>query len=150
MLLRYDPFLSLRDLDRSLDDAFRGMTRDLGVPLGTSPAGLGAMDVRRTDDTLTVTVDLPGVNRDSIEVTFEKGVLTVAAERVRPDGPAAMAERPFGSWRRTVTVGDDWDADRAHADYTDGVLTVTVPLAEGRGPRRIEIGGSARELSSAG
>ena len=128
MLLRFDPF---RELDRLTQQA-----------LGTSnrPAAM-ALDAYRQDDQFVVHFDLPGVDPSSIELTVEKNVLTVSAERHwdSEEQEFIANERPHGTFSRQLFLGDTLDADHVEADYDRGVLTLTIPVAEHIKPRKIEI-----------
>jgi HSP20 family protein len=129
MLMRTDPF---RELDR--------LTQQV---LGTAarPAAM-MMDAYRDGDNFYVHFDLPGIKADSIDLTVEKNVLTVRAERVQaaPDGAEMIvSERPYGTFTRQVFLGESLDADKVAADYTAGVLTLTIPVREAAKPRSIQI-----------
>jgi HSP20 family protein len=128
MLMRTDPF---RDLDRLSQAAFGTAARPAMMP----------MDAYRDQDSFVVRLDLPGVNAESIDLTVERNVLTVHAERTRPDPDAERiaAEVSHGLFSRQLFLGDSLDVDRLSADYTDGVLTLRIPVAERAKPRRIEI-----------
>jgi HSP20 family protein len=101
------------------------------------------MDAYRNGDSFLVQFDLPGVAVDSIDLTVEKNVLTVHAERTRPEGAEDVelvaAERPQGVFSRQVFLGDTLDTDRIEADYNTGVLTLTIPIAEKAKPRKVEV-----------
>jgi HSP20 family protein len=128
--LRFDPF---RDLDRLAAEVF-GTAR--------TPA-LMPMDCLRTGDTFVCRFDLPGIDPESLEVSAENNTLTVRAERRRrdPEGSTYLvSERPSGTYSRQLVLGDGLAVDDIRADYTDGVLTLTVPVAEQAKPRKIEIG----------
>jgi HSP20 family protein len=129
MLMRTDPF---RELDR--------LTQQV---LGTTarPAAM-TMDAYRDGDNFYVHFDLPGIKADSIDLTVEKNVLTVRAERVptAPDGAEMIvSERSYGTFSRQVFLGESLDADKIAADYTAGVLTLTIPVREAAKPRSIQI-----------
>jgi len=129
MLMRTDPF---RELDR--------LTQQV---LGTAarPAAM-TMDAYRDGDNFYVHFDLPGIKADSIDLTVEKNVLTVRAERVpvAPDSAEMIvSERPSGTFSRQVFLGESLDADKIAADYTAGVLTLTIPVREAAKPRSIQI-----------
>ncbi|MGZ4723850.1 MAG: Hsp20/alpha crystallin family protein [Ilumatobacteraceae bacterium] len=127
-LLRFDPF---REIDRMLDQAI-SQTRRPSFP----------MDAYRHGETVVVHFDLPGVDPASIDLEFERQTLTVTAERSwRPvDGDQLLAtERVHGKFQRQILLGDGLDADRMHATYEHGVLTVTIPVAERAKPRKIEV-----------
>jgi len=136
MLLRFDPF---RELDRAMDE-FRPATRPPQVP----------MDAVRHGDQVFISFDLPGVDPDGVELTVERNVLTVAAERraQRAEGDQVLAEeRPRGTFLRRVLLGDTLDTTKLEASYDHGVLSVTIPVAETAQPRRISIGGDAGRTS---
>jgi HSP20 family protein len=100
------------------------------------------MDAVRRGHEVTLRFDLPGVSTDTIDVTVERNVLTVKAERSwQPsEGDEVLArERPQGSVTRQVMLGDSLDAENLEARYDAGVLTVTIPVAEQAKPRKVEI-----------
>ena len=135
MLMRFDPF---RDLDRRTQQLWGGQH---SARLGAMP-----MDAYREGDHFTVHFDLPGVDPASVELTVDRNVLTVRAERTwsRPETTDVVAaERVQGTFTRRLFLGESLDADRIQADYANGVLTVHIPVAEQAKPRRIEIGGHA-------
>ena len=132
MLLQFDPF---RELDRMADQAF-ARTAVPAVP----------MDAVRKGDTVTVYLDLPGVGADSIDLEVERNVLTVRAERrwARAEDEQAIAgERRQGRFERRLLLGDTRDGDRVEATYTDGVLIVTIPVAEAAKHRKVSVGAGA-------
>jgi HSP20 family protein len=134
MLMRTDPF---RDLDRVAQQV-------LGTPV--RPAAM-PIDAYRKGDEFVIHFDLPGVNVESIDLTVEKNVLTVHAERKRDgveDNELIIGERPQGTFSRQLFLGDTLDTDALAADYADGVLTLRVPIAEKAKPRRVEVTASGR------
>ena len=142
MLMRFDPF---REFDRLTQDRWSG---------GRMP--VMPMDAYRQDDHFVVHFDLPGVDAESIDLTVEKNVLTVSAERRWQPGDGAevvATERPQGSFSRQLFLGDGLDPERIDAQYDNGVLTVTIPVAEQAKPRKIEIGsgnGQATAIETTG
>lgn len=138
MLMRFDPF---RELDRLADNAVGRRW--------TNP--LMAMDAYRQGDHVTIHFDLPGVDGDSIDITVEKNQLTVQAERrweMAEDLEVLASERPQGTFTRSMFLGDGLDADRIDADYVNGVLTLTIPVAETAKPRKISVGTGQAALVS--
>ena len=133
MLMRFDPF---RELDR-LTQAPWGNSRPV-MP----------MDAYRRGDRFYVHFDLPGVDPASIDLTVEKNVLTVTAERhfSRQEGDEiTVAERPQGRFNRQLFLGESLDPDRIQANYDQGVLTLHIPVAERAKPRKVEISAGTPE-----
>lgn len=108
-------------------------------------------DLSETDDAYLISLDLPGVRRDDLEITMEEGTLKISGERSMEreseSGQYHRIERSYGRFFRSFTFGPNADADKIEASFDDGVLTVRVGKAEERKPRRIEVG-SRNELLS--
>ena len=100
------------------------------------------MDAYRKEDSFLVQFDLPGIDPDSIDLTVERNVLTVHAERpgVKGDGlEMIVSERSSGTFSRQVFLGETLDAEHITAEYTAGVLTLRIPVLEAAKPRKIAI-----------
>jgi HSP20 family protein len=107
------------------------------------------MDAVRRGDSVIVGFDLPGVDPGSIDVTVDRNVLTVKAERQadRQEGDEVLiAERPHGSYTRQLLLGDTLDTERIEAEYRDGVLTLTIPVAERAKPRKVQIAAGEQQV----
>src|SRR3954469_8218546 len=132
MLIRTDPF---RDFDRLAQQVLGTPARPAAMPI----------DAYRKGDEFVVDFDLPGVETSSIDLTVEKNVLTVHAERRRPDVEGVemlVGERPQGTFSRQLFLGETLNTEQISATYTDGVLSLRLPIAERAKPRRVEINGS--------
>jgi HSP20 family protein len=136
MLMRTDPF---RDLDRWTQQVLGTAARPAVMP----------MDAWREGDEFVVEFDLPGVTEDSLNLDVERNVLTVHAERpgLNQDREMVSAERPRGVFSRQLFLGDNLDADRIQASYHNGVLRLSIPVAEKAKPRRIKIASSDEKRS---
>jgi HSP20 family protein len=123
-------------------DPFRDFDRLTAQLLGTTnrPAVM-PMDAWREGDQFVIELDLPGVNRESIDLDVERNVLTVRAERVARNGDweALASERPRGQFSRQLVLGDNLDLEKIEATYDDGVLRLLVPVAEKAKPRKIAV-----------
>ncbi|MEW9553676.1 Hsp20/alpha crystallin family protein [Nonomuraea sp. NPDC050783] len=101
------------------------------------------MDVIRRPEELLLRFDVPGIDPDSIEVTVDRGVLSVTATREetseREGGRFFVRERRTGVFTRRVHLPDHLDADHVQAAYQHGELAVRIPVREAARPRRIEI-----------
>ena len=128
MLTRFDPF---RDFDRVFERPW-GPNRQPTMPL----------DAYRHGDTYVVSVDLPGFDPATIDLTTDKDVLTIKAERtwqpVEGD-ELVVAERTYGQFFRQLFLGDGLDTEAINASYDNGVLMITIPLSERAKPRKVEI-----------
>ena len=135
-VIRFDPFGDpFRQLDRLTSQLLSGTRTPMGM----------AMDVWQADDGYHAVLDLPGVDASSVEITSERNVLTIAAER-RPEYEQGqnvlIAERPQGRFTRQLQLGENLDTQNVEARYANGVLHLTIPVAEAAQPRRIEVQGA--------
>lgn len=106
------------------------------------------MDAYRHGDSFVVHLDLPGVDPASIDVSTEQNVLTISAERhwEAVEGDEVVAnERRQGTFIRQLFLGNALDANEIHATYDNGVLTLTIPVAEKAKPRKIEVASSSSQ-----
>jgi HSP20 family protein len=128
MLVRTDPF---REFDRLTEQLFGTAARPARMP----------MDAWREGDMFVAEFDLPGIDPDSVEIDIERNVLSVRADRPAREGVNELiaAERPRGVFRRQLILGDNLDAERVQAGYVDGVLRITLPIAEKAKPRKIAV-----------
>lgn len=147
-MLHTDPFALLSDLERQFDrmTADRAASRNGWLP---------AADVIASDSEIRVVMDAPGVLEEDLTLELHDGVLTITGERRPIDVSGSTAqriERGWGKWSRTLRLRDGLDTDGIAAELVDGVLTVTIPIAEAAKPRRIAISrgtGGRAELESA-
>jgi HSP20 family protein len=138
MLMRTDPF---RDFDRLAQQVLGTPARPAAMPI----------DAYRRGDEFVVEFDLPGVEPTSIDLTVEKNVLTVHAQRKRVDIEGVemlVGERPQGTFSRQLFLGETLDTERIDAHYADGVLTLRLPIAERAKPRRVPINVSTNEQTA--
>ncbi len=131
--------LEIDRLNRMFDAAFAG------EPLAQA-GWMPAVDIHETaQKDVVVTVDLPGMKREDIKVTFENNVLSIEGDRQMPgDVPVDSlhrAERGHGAFRRNVALPPTADGSRIEAGYVDGVLTVKIPRREESKPRQIPVNG---------
>lgn len=138
-MLRFDPFSDLDVVTRSWLNNQTGSNR--------SPRFM-PMDLCKIDDHYVLTADLPGVDPGSVDVNVDNGTLTVSAHRTARSEDSAQwlaSERFFGKYQRQLSLGDGVDTEAISATYENGVLTVTIPVAERAKPRRIEIAHSGSQ-----
>lgn len=141
MLMRSEPFTEVHRIAQQL----------FGLPEAgtwTRPSAM-PIDAYRHDDELVIVFDLPGVDREAIDIDVERDVLTVRAER-RPvdlgDGAVAqLSERPLGVFARRLFLGDALDTEDISATYDNGVLVLRVPIAQKAKPRKIAVAARDRD-----
>ena len=100
----------------------------------------------RAGEHYVVHVDLPGVDPGSVDVSVDNSTLTIKAERTGRTEETVdwiASERYTGTYMRQLSLGDGVDADRISATYHNGVLTVSIPVAEKAKPRRIQVSAPA-------
>ncbi|KAB2342197.1 Hsp20/alpha crystallin family protein [Actinomadura rudentiformis] len=131
----------LTSLDTLFDEFERQFDR-LRTATGLAGGAAVPMDgVRRAEDVL-LRFDVPGIDPDSIEVTIDRGVLTVSASRQEAYGENErlfVRERPMGTFTRQVYLSEHLDAEHIEAAYDNGVVAVRIPVLEPAKPRKIEI-----------
>ena len=142
-VLRFDPFGDpFRQMDRLTNQLLSGTRTPMGMP----------MDVWQADDGFHVSLDLPGVEPSSVDISTERHVLTITAERhpeYQQGQNVLVAERPQGNFTRQLQLGDTVDSENVQARYADGVLHLTLPITQAAQPRRIQVqtgGGSERQI----
>jgi HSP20 family protein len=141
----------LTTLDPITRDFDRLVRRTFGPgSFGTTFGPALPMDTVRRDGELVLRFDVPGVDPEKIDVTVDRGVLTVSAtrEETRSEGEShVVRERLHGSFTRRVRLSENLDADAIEATNHDGVLEIKIPVREEAKPRKIEVG-TAKELAS--
>jgi len=106
-------------------------------------AFLPAMDVTESDERYTISVELPGGNKDDVQVELHEGLLTIRgekkSERQETKEQRCYVERSYGSFSRSFRLPDDADAARLEASFKDGILTIPVPKTEKAKPKAISV-----------
>lgn len=127
-------------LNRAFDQAFSAATQ------GQGRVWIPAIDVVEKKDAYLMYAELPGVGASEIDISFEQNVLTIRGSKrsaidANTDGEVRVyaAERVSGSFERSIRLPEFVDGERISAEFTNGVLTVTVPKAQAAQPRRIEV-----------
>jgi len=141
-LVRRDPFhemISLREaMDRLLNEAF---THPLGVH--ENMAGMPKIDLFQTDENVIVKATVPGIKPEDLHITITGDVLTIRgeikAEEEVNDAAYHIRERWYGTFSRSVPLPVPVVADKAKAEFEDGILTLTLPKAAEVRPKTISI-----------
>lgn len=127
---------------RSTFDPFREMDRLLSDVARTPASVAMPMDLFRDGDEFVVQIDLPGVDPASIDIDMDADTVTIRAERSVRAGEQVQwltRERAVGTFARQLTLGRGLATDKITADYSNGVLSLTIPVAETAKPRKIQL-----------
>jgi HSP20 family protein len=142
------PFGLRREIDRLFEDTFgRGEGMSTWSP---------AVDVREAENELTLEVELPGIKPEEVEITADKGVLTIRGEKrtERKEGEENsryhLVERSYGSFTRSFQLPQGLDEEEIQASYNDGILSVRIPKTALPQPRKIQIGRNSQNQMSSG
>jgi HSP20 family protein len=131
----HDPFQNFR----FFEDA---VTRLISEPRGSRPWS-PAVDIFETEDALTLRADLPDVNTDEIDIRVENNTLTLKGSRkfVKDENAKGYhrIERSYGDFLRSFAIPQTVETDKVAAQYTNGVLTITLPKKENAKPRQVKV-----------
>jgi HSP20 family protein len=162
-MMRWDPFQDLRDAQEEMAQVSQVspmLARALGL-LGqqqgsgraTAAAWAPALDISERKDAYLVTVELPGVEADDLELTMEDGLLTIQGERQftgeSSEEQFHRIERRYGAFRRSITLPAQVQAEQIQASFDNGVLQIVVPKAEEAKPKRIQVRPGRAEILAA-
>lgn len=144
---RNSPWSALRNWTKDFDQLFGEMDEML-VPFRRSSAGESmnslSCDIHESESSYLLSMDLPGVSKEDINIEFSGNHITVSAERKQEqtvkDITAHRVERSYGVMQRTYVLPEGVDSDKIQANYENGVLYLAIPKLEVAKPKKIEIG----------
>ncbi|MBO9367401.1 MAG: Hsp20/alpha crystallin family protein [Chloroflexi bacterium] len=140
-LIRWEPFremLTLREMmDRMIDEVFER-------PFGVTFAGqVPAIDMYQTDNEVVVKAALPGVKADDVQISVTGDVLTIKGEIKQEEEQKGRSyhirEHRWGAFERSIILPTAVVADKARAEFENGILTITLPKAEEVRPKTITV-----------
>ncbi len=139
-LIRWEPMremMTLREaMDRLFDDAF---TR----PFGLASAAMPAVDMYQTDNEVVVRAAIPGMKAEDVQISVTGEVLTLKGEVAQKDETKEKAwhirEQRWGAFERTILLPVDVDADKAKAEFENGIVTITLPKSQQSRPKMITV-----------
>ena len=141
-IVRWEPFRDMMTLRDAMDRMWEERFFRPPMPFAWAEGAL-AVDMYETDDSVVVKTEIPGVKAEEIEVSVTGDTLTVKAD-TKDEAEISREsylrrERRSGSYCRSVTLPGGLETEKAEADYTDGVLTLTFPKAEEVKPKSIKV-----------
>jgi HSP20 family protein len=148
-MMRWDPFQDLRSAQEEMAQMSPMLAHALGLHAqqgsgqATTTAWAPALDISERKDAYLVTVELPGVEADDLEITLEDGLLTIQGERQFTQESSEQQfhriERRYGAFRRSITLPAHVMAEQIEATVDNGVLQIMVPKMEEATPKRIQV-----------
>ncbi|HET6567828.1 MAG TPA: Hsp20/alpha crystallin family protein [Rhodothermales bacterium] len=144
-MIRFSPARDFARLQREIDDLFNSFLPAQADGNGTDRNAVWSprADFVETSDAYVVHYDVPGMNRDDLEINFHDGMLTVSGERAfeskEEEQNLVRVERHHGRFFRSFAIPKQVDPENIQANYENGVLTVRLPKAEESKPRRISV-----------
>ena len=147
-IVRWDPF---RELFQARDEIGRwfGDVAEKEKDERRSAVWAPNVDIKETENEVTVRADLPGIKMEDIDVSVDENQLIIKGERKfekeEKEKDYIRVERSYGSFYRSFDVGVPIKADEVKANYADGVLDITIPKAEIKKPKKVEISVSKKE-----
>jgi HSP20 family protein len=157
-MTRWDPFQDLRSAQDEMAQMSPMLAHALGLHgqpqgSGSATAWAPALDISERKDAYLVTVELPGVEADDLDITMEDGLLTLQGERQFAHDSSEQqfhrVERRYGAFRRSITLPAHVMAEGIQASFEDGVLQILVPKAEEAKPKRIQVRPGRTEVLAA-
>jgi len=136
----FEQLFGLRnELNRMVESPLGEFTRGADLFNGWAPA----VDMFEDKDNVTVTVELPGMRKEDINISLHEGALSITGERKREQnnckGESYRCERFYGRFHRVITLPRSVAGERVKASFKDGILTVTLPKTEEAKPKQIEV-----------
>ncbi len=142
-IVRWEPFRELSTLRDMMDRWFEESFFRMPTPLALWGEGTLAVDMYETKDSVVVKTAIPGVKPEDIDISVTGDILTIKAEAKEEEEVKQenylRRERRFGSFCRSVTLPGGLITDKAEANYTNGILTLTFPKAEEVKPKSIKV-----------
>lgn len=146
-IVRWNPTADIVNMHQELDRVFSDLFSAGPGSNGGTPAFL-PIDIARTESELVVEASVPGFNPDEVNVTVDRGILTIQARheetQTSDDRKYVRQERYLGELHRQIQLGEGLDGDQARASFHNGVLHVSIPVIAKPEPKRIPISTDAR------
>ena len=157
---QWDPFQDLRGAQDELNQMSPALAHALGLhgqrqaaAAASTPAWMPALDISERKDAYLITVELPGVELDDVQITMEGNLLAIQGERVFAHESSEQRfhriERRYGAFRRSITLPAQVQAEQIEASFDNGVLQVVVPKMEEAKPKRIQVRPGRADLPAA-
>jgi HSP20 family protein len=140
-MLTFEPFRGFDTVTRRMFDRISEMDRDIKAEVSNfSPK----VDIAEHDKAISLHVEIPGVNKEDVKISInEDRILSIHGEKkqgeTQEDHKYIRIERRFGSFSRSFTLPENIDINGIQAEFSNGILTITLPKAEPEKPKSIEV-----------
>jgi HSP20 family protein len=142
-VVRWNPERSIFSLKSDMDRLFDNFFTDRSSQLQSYTDITPIVDVEETDHEFLISVEIPGIKKDDIKITFENNYLTISGEKKNKKDVKNEnfhhSERSYGKFSRTLAIPAGVMLDNIEAEYEQGVLSVKIPKAEEAKPKQIEV-----------
>ena len=148
-LVKWNPARELLNVEREFNKLFNTFNRRFGFDDGMMNEDLENAvwspftDITENKDQYILKMDLPGVSKDNLKLSYQDGELIISGERKQEkedkDSKYHRIERNYGKYYRSFTLPQTIQADKINAEFKDGQLTITVPKSEEAKPKELEI-----------
>jgi HSP20 family protein len=148
-LIRFNPMRELAELEKEFNRMFSTLESRFGISRSKDDSEyenavwMPLTDIYEDKDKYTLKIDLPGVKKDDVKISYSNGQLSISGERVQEsehkDSKCHRIERVFGKYYRSFNLPDHIQSENISAEFVDGQLTITIPKLEEAKPKEIEI-----------
>jgi HSP20 family protein len=148
-LVKWNPAKELLNMEREFNKLFNVFGRRIGSLEGNgsdeyeNAVWMPLTDIKEDNDNYYVMLDLPGVAKPDVKVSYADGQLSISGERKQEketkESKFHRVERTYGRYYRSFTLPQQVKEDKIEAEFKDGQLTVTVPKAEEAKPKELDI-----------
>jgi HSP20 family protein len=148
-LVKFNPVRNLVDFEREFNRMFNALENRFGISRSKeddeyeNAAWMPLTDIYEDEDKYTLKLDLPGIKKDDVKISYVDGRLSISGERAQEgehkDSKCHRIERSFGKYYRSFNLPEHIQSDKINAEFKDGLLTIIVPKAEEAKPKEIEI-----------
>jgi HSP20 family protein len=149
-LVKFNPMRDLVDFEREFNKMFNAFENRFGITRSKdedneyeNAVWMPLTDIFEDKDKYTLKLDLPGIKKDDVKISYVDGRLSISGERIQEsehkDAKCHRIERSFGKYYRSFNLPEHVQSDKINAEFKDGQLTITVPKSEEAKPKEIEI-----------
>ena len=149
-LVKFNPVRDLIDFEREFSKMFNSLENRFGISKSNDADSeyekavwMPLTDIYENKDNFTLTIDLPGIKKDDVKISFTNGKLNISGERIQEnetkDVKCHRIEKSYGKYFRSFNLPELIQAENINAEFANGQLTITIPKAEEAKPKEIEI-----------